>query len=92
MGCVLTDAQIEALALVLVNDDRTAAGWPAVVSRSTIPDSEGYVRNVRALVAALPGLGLALEEVGPDVATGCADDLSPLGAALRTVAAQGGKA
>lgn len=45
--------EAERIALVLLNDDRTAAGLPAVASRDGIRDSEGYVRNARAVLAAL---------------------------------------
>jgi len=44
---------LERVALVLLNDDRQAAGLPTVPSRDNIPDSEGYVRNARAVVAAV---------------------------------------
>ncbi len=47
----MTDDEIvEKIAVALLNDDRTAAGWPPVTSRDKIPDSDGYVRNARALL------------------------------------------
>lgn len=45
--------EAERLALVLINDDRAAAGLQPVSSRDTIPDSDGYVRNAQAILAAL---------------------------------------
>ena len=44
---------LEKLALALLNDDRMAAGFPPVESREHIPDSDGYVRNARAVLTAL---------------------------------------
>lgn len=41
----------EEVALALLNDDRVAAGWPAVVSRDGIENSDGYLRNATAAIA-----------------------------------------
>ena len=41
----------EEVALALLNDDRVAAGWPAVVSRDGIENSDGYLRNADAAIA-----------------------------------------
>lgn len=40
----------EKVALVLINDDRAAAGLPPVESRDTVPDSDGYVRNALVVI------------------------------------------
>ena len=54
------EAFVEAIALTILNSDRKASGWPPVESREGIPDSEGYVRNARAIIAALPKLAVEL--------------------------------
>jgi hypothetical protein len=44
---------IEILALAILNSDREAAGLPHAESRESILDSDGYVRNARAVLTAL---------------------------------------
>lgn len=44
---------VEEVALAILNSDRGAGGWPPLASRDNVPDSEGYVRNARAVVAAV---------------------------------------
>lgn len=56
---------IEIMALAILNSDRAAHGWPPVASRENIPDSEGYVRNARDVIAALADTGLAVVPVEP---------------------------
>jgi hypothetical protein len=56
---------IEIMALAILNSDREAHGWPPVASRENIPDSEGYVRNARDVIAALADTGLAVVPVEP---------------------------
>lgn len=44
---------VEILALSLLNDDRASAGFLPVDTRENVPDSEGYVRNARAILQSL---------------------------------------
>lgn len=48
----------ERVALAILNSDRVAGGLPELASRDDVPDSEGYVRNARAVIP------IVLEEVG----------------------------
>lgn len=77
---------IETLALAILNDDRQAAGLPPVASRDSIPDSDGYVRNVRALLTALLDPTEEMIEAGwlesPARWSGCEDDLTPVWQAM----------
>ena len=43
----------ERIALAILNSDRAMAGLPAAESRDEMPDSDGYVVNARAVLAAL---------------------------------------
>lgn len=52
-----TEEGVEALALAILNSDRTMRGFAAQLSRDTIPDSDGYVINARAVIAHILGEG-----------------------------------
>ena len=54
------DELIERIALAILNDDRTASGWPSVESRENIPDSHGYLRNAQAALQAIRDNGYAV--------------------------------
>jgi hypothetical protein len=66
----------ERLALAILNSDRNAGGWPSVGSRSNIPDSEGYVRNVDAILADITEQGLVIVPRVPSAAM-CAAGAEP---------------
>lgn len=55
---------VERVALAILNSDRNAAGFPATGSRTTIPDSDGYVRNARAAIEALMEHTLVYRDAG----------------------------
>jgi hypothetical protein len=63
---------IERLALAILNDDRNAAGLRPVEGRESIPDSEGYVRNARAVLT-------ALLEPTPEMVAEAVDNAGPIG-------------
>jgi len=44
---------IERAALAAINSDRVAGGLHPLTSRGNVPDSEGYVRNVHAILEAI---------------------------------------
>lgn len=44
------DELVEMVALAILNSDRVAAGLPEVETRERIENSEGYVRNARAII------------------------------------------
>lgn len=56
----------ETIALAILNSDRVAHGWRPRSSRENIPDSEGYVRNARDVIAALADAGLAVVPIEPE--------------------------
>lgn len=41
---------VEQVALAILNSDRSVGGWPPLLSRATVADSEGYVRNALAVL------------------------------------------
>jgi hypothetical protein len=47
----MTNLLRDELALLLLNDDRTAGGWPPVISFDNIENSHGYHRNADAALA-----------------------------------------
>lgn len=51
---------IQTIALVILNSDRAAGGWPVVESRDGIPNSDGYARNAEAVLTALHDAGYAI--------------------------------
>jgi hypothetical protein len=57
IAALRTDEGVEALALVILNSDREMRGLVASPSRERIPDSGGYVRNARAVIAHILGEG-----------------------------------
>jgi hypothetical protein len=57
IAALRTDEGVEALALVILNSDRTMRGLAASPSRERIPDSGGYVLNARAVIAHILGEG-----------------------------------
>lgn len=48
-----SDEAVERVALAVLNSDRIAAGLMPQPNRDNIPDSDGYVTNARAAIAAL---------------------------------------
>jgi Lar family restriction alleviation protein len=51
-----SDDAVERVALAILNSDRAMRGHPPVPSREVIVDSDGYVTNARAAIAALVAL------------------------------------
>lgn len=56
----MNDELMERLALAILNSDRIDGGWPPVGSRENIPDSDGYVRNVKAILSELSAAGFVI--------------------------------
>ena len=50
---VIGSADPEAIALAILNSDRAMAGLPPTDNRANCPDSDGYVTNATAALAAL---------------------------------------
>lgn len=55
----------ERLALAILNSDRVAGGWPRIETRTHVPHSEGYLRNVDDLLADIAAQGFVIVPCEP---------------------------